>query len=123
MPASRPPYQHDRPGRLTIEEAAEQLKMSYSGLYRHIRAKTIEHEQDGPHGVITIAAKDLGKIKRARRAEAAGDTLGIFLRPPMAVAKRWKRAIDATTPDGQEPLTLARWLAELAERAAKRAGV
>lgn len=107
-------------GRLTVQEAADALGMSYSGVYRHVTAGTVECVRDAS-GVITIARADLQKIKRAQRKPAAGDKRGIFLRPSAESVERWEKAIAATTKAGAEPPKLSRWLSDLADAAARRA--
>ncbi len=109
-------------GRMTIQEVAEALELSYSGVYHHLRHNEIPHQQDDS-GVISIARSDLAKFKRVRRQPAAGNTRGIFLRPTADIAKRWERAIKETTKKGEEPIPVSRWLLELAERACIEAGV
>ncbi len=110
-------------GRVTIQEAADALGMTYSGVYHHVKKNTVPFEQDDKSGVITFARADLVKLRKARRQPANGDKRGIFLRPTAETAKRWERAIKANTKKGETPITVARWLVELAELACVAAGV
>lgn len=108
------------PGHVTLVEAAEILNVSYATVYRH-RERTSYTQDDS--GVITIPRKELGKIREALRQPAQGERKPVMVRVPHEDFERWELAIQATTKDGDEPPTVSRWLAELGNAAAKRAGV
>lgn len=105
------------PGHVTLVEAAEILDVSYSTVYRH--HELTEFQQDAS-GVITIPRKELGKIREALRQPASGERKAITLRVDAEDYERWERTIARTR---EEPVSVPRWLTELAGAAAKRAGV
>lgn len=101
-------------GHVTVAEAAEILAVSYSAVYTHVKAAIPFHQE--PNGVIYVPRRELKNIKRAFRAPAEGDTRGVFVRVPAATITRWKRLISKSTPKGEKPKAVSRWLAELGDR-------
>ena len=107
------------PGYVTIEQAAEKLELSYSGVYRHLdKVKTSRSER----GTIYIRSTDLAKIRNALRKPADGDRRAIAVRVPAERLARWEQAILRKTPAGEEPIAVSRWLSELGDAAANEAG-
>lgn len=108
------------PGHLTIEDAAEKLDLSYSGVYRHLdKVRTVRSER----GTIYIRSGDLAKIKNALRKPADGDRRAVAVRVPAERLARWEQAILRKTAAGEEPIAVSRWLQELGDKAAEAAGV
>jgi len=105
------------PGRVTLQRAAELLKISYATVYR-LRDR-VPFEQDDSD-VITIAKTDLPLIRGALRKPASGDKRPIMVRPTAEDAERWEAAIAASTRPGNKPVPISRWLVELANKAANK---
>lgn len=107
-------------GHLTIEEAAEKLGLSYSGVYQHLDCvRTTRSDR----GKIYIRSTDLSKIKNALRKPADGDRRAIAVRVPAERLARWEQTILRKTPAGEEPMPVSRWLQELGDAAAEASGL
>lgn len=102
------------PGHITIEEAAERLELSYSGVYRHLEKVRVERSE---RGTIYIRSTDLPKIRAALRKPSDAERRAIAVRAPSERVARWEQFILRHTPAGEDPIPVSRWLQELADKA------
>lgn len=80
-------------GRATISQAAAELGLSYSGVYRYIVDATIDYVQS-ENGIITIARTDIERIRSMREPSEHAPGRSITIRPQPHVYEACKTAAD-----------------------------
>ncbi len=109
------------PGYMTLKAVAFALDVSYATVYR-LRFSVPEITRDGAAGPWLIPKADIKKIQDALRQPPTGNKRAIQIRVDVSELERWETLIAEVTPEGEEPMRVGQWLANLASIALAEAG-